>query len=145
MLSILSILIGWCTLHLLVTGDISTSWWAVRCLCSDSPMPTTECLQGTPSVGLSSSWDGPVYSAATCPATVWSQFKLYSKESNNKRNKTHVRAKTGGELLSSESHATANVSLLPKVTRCSFKDPMKRMSECHLLPWIYVFPVKTIS
>ncbi len=52
----------------------------ISSLCSDSPLPTTECLQATPSVGSSLSWDGPVYSAATFPATVWSQFKLDLKK-----------------------------------------------------------------
>ncbi len=47
---------------------------------SNLPQQTTECLQTTPSVGSSSSWDGPVYSTATLPATIWSQFKLDLKE-----------------------------------------------------------------
>ncbi len=46
--------------------------------CSDSPLPTTECLRATPSGGSSSSWDGPVYCTATFPAAVWSQFKWSS-------------------------------------------------------------------
>ncbi len=40
-LSVLSVLIGRCTLCLLVTGDVGTSWLAVPALCSDSPLPTT--------------------------------------------------------------------------------------------------------
>ncbi len=52
---------------------------------------------------------GPVYSTATFPATVWSQFKLDLKERDNKRNKTRAAA---ADLLPNESHATANVSLL---------------------------------
>ncbi len=76
-LSVLSVLICLSTLPFLATGDVATSWLAVRALRSDS---TTECQQAAPSVGSSSSWDGPVYSAATFPATVWSQFKLDSTE-----------------------------------------------------------------
>ncbi len=96
-LSVLSVLIGWSMLYFLATGEASTSWFAVHALCADLPLPTTECLQATTLVGLSSSWDGPVYSAATSPATVWSQFKLDLKERDNKQNKVRARAKTGRE------------------------------------------------
>ncbi len=58
--------------------------------CSDSPLATTECLQVTPSVGLSSSWDGSVYSAATFPATVWSQFNLDLKERERQQTKENT-------------------------------------------------------
>ncbi len=75
--SLYSDLIGWPTLRFLATGDVSTSSLAVCASRSDSPLPTTECLQAAPS---SSSWDGPVYSAATFPATILSWFKLDLKE-----------------------------------------------------------------
>ncbi len=71
-LSGLSVLIGRSTLPFLATGDVLTSWLA------------------TPSVG--SSWDGPVYCAATFPATVWTQIKLDWRERDNKRNKMQVSA-----------------------------------------------------
>ncbi len=75
-LSVLSVLIGWSTLHFLATSDIGMSWLAVRASCSDSPLLTTACLPVTSSVVSSSSWDRPVYSAATFPATFSSRFKL---------------------------------------------------------------------
>ncbi len=75
-LSVFSVLIHQSTLHFLATSDVGTSWVAVRVSHSVSPLLTTECLQATPSAGVSSSWDGPLYSAATFPATVWSWFKL---------------------------------------------------------------------
>ncbi len=78
--------------------------------CSDSPLPTTECLQITTSFSSSSSWDGAVYCAATFPATVSSQFKLdLEKKSVNKRNKAWAGT---NDLLPNGSHATANVSLV---------------------------------
>ncbi len=53
---------------------LSNRWCQYKLISSDSPLPTTECLQAT--LLVSSSWDGPVYSAATFPAIVWSQFRL---------------------------------------------------------------------
>ncbi len=53
-----------------------------------------------------------VYSAATFPATVWSQFKLDLKERDNKRSKTRAGANSCSKVASQESHDTANVSLL---------------------------------
>ncbi len=50
--TVLSVLIGWSTRHVLATGDVSTS----------------------------AGWDRPVYSAATFPATILSQFKPDLKE-----------------------------------------------------------------
>ncbi len=85
MLSVLSVLIGRSTLRFLVTGDVGMSWLAVHALRSDSPLPATERLQTTPSVGSSSSWDRPVYSAATFPATVWSQFRLDFRERQQRK------------------------------------------------------------
>ncbi len=76
-----SVLICWYMKCSLATGDIHTSWSP----CSDSPLPTTECLQATPSVSSSVSWDGPVYSAATFPATFSLQTGV-KRENNNKRN-----------------------------------------------------------
>ncbi len=95
-LSVLSVLIGRSALW--TTGDLSYELISCSCLRSDSPLPTTECLQVTPSVGSSSSWDGPVYSAATFAATISSHFKLDLKEKV-----------TTNEIQRS---ATANVSML---------------------------------
>ncbi len=77
MLSVLSVLIGRSTQRFLPTGDVSMSWLAHRAL---TRLCQQQCLQVTPSVGSSSRWDGAVYSAATFPASVWSQFKLDSQE-----------------------------------------------------------------
>ncbi len=71
---------------------------------------TTECLQAKPSVG--SSWDGPVYSAATFPATVSSQFKLDLKQRVTTKMSWSQRPQRS--CFSSDSHATANVSLLAR-------------------------------
>ncbi len=102
------------TLNFLVTGDAGTSWLAHRAL------PATECLQVTPSVGSSSSWDRPVYSTATFPATVWSQFKLDLKERETTNEIKHEPLQTAAaELLPKESHATANVSLLAGLQKLS--------------------------
>ncbi len=64
-------------------------------------------------------WDGPVYSAATFPATVWSQFKLDLKERETTNEiKREPDQKQGGEaaadLLPNESHATASISVLDR-------------------------------
>ncbi len=80
------------TLLFFATSNIVTSWLAVCVLHFDSPQPTTDCLLATPSVGSSSSWDRPVYSAATFTATVLSWFKLALKESDSKRNTTRAGA-----------------------------------------------------
>ncbi len=89
-LSELSVLIGRSMLHFLETGDIGTSWSAHRAL-------TRLCQQQSVCSHTVSppSWDGPVYSAATFPATIWSQFKLDWKERDNKQNKMWAGAKTG--------------------------------------------------
>ncbi len=115
-----SALIGWSMLRFLATGGVGTSWLAVHALGSDSSLPTTECLQATLSVGLTSSWDGAVYSAATFPATVWSQFKLDLRERATTNEIKHEPAQTSAEdLLPSASHATANVSLLDCLQKLS--------------------------
>ncbi len=88
-LSVLSVLIGQSTLHFLATGDVGTSWLAVCALRSDSSLPTTESLQATPTVGSNLSWNGPVYSAATFPATTSSWFKLDLKERVTTNGKKH--------------------------------------------------------
>ncbi len=90
-LSVLSVLIGWSSLRFLSTGDVCTSWFAVRALRSDSPLLTAECLQATLSVGSSLSWDEPVYS--TFPATVSSRSNWTKGGSDNKQNKTRARKK----------------------------------------------------
>ncbi len=51
-LSVLPVLIGRSTLCFLETGDVATNWLAVHALCSVLPLPTTECLQATPSVSF---------------------------------------------------------------------------------------------
>ncbi len=62
-----------------------------------------------------SGWDGPVYSAATSPATVWSQFKL-----DLKRERQQTKEQTAAaDFLPNESHATANVSLLARLQKLS--------------------------
>ncbi len=112
-LSAFSVLIGWSTLCFLATGDIFTRWLAVRALSSDSPLPTTECLQTTLTAWA---W------AATFPANVLSQFKLdLLKERASTNGIKHEPTSTAmAELLPNESHAAANVSLLAKITNCSF-------------------------
>ncbi len=100
---------------------------------------TTKCLQALPSIGSSSSWDGPVYSAATFPATVWSQFKLdrEKRERQQTKIKCDPEQKQGeeaaAELLPSKSHATVKVSLLAKVTNCSFKFVLWRANTLVML------------
>ncbi len=80
-----------------------------------SPLPTTECLQVTPSVGSSSSWDGPVYSVATFPATVQLEFKLdFTERATINKIKCEPRQIAAAELLPNEAHATANISLLAR-------------------------------
>ncbi len=54
---------------------------------------------------LESSWDGPVYTAATFTATVWSHRESllqtgFKRERDNKRDKTRAGAKTGMGLPS---------------------------------------------
>ncbi len=53
-LYVLIVLIGWSTLHFLVTGDIGMGLLAVRALHSHSPLLTTEGPQAIPSAGSSS-------------------------------------------------------------------------------------------
>ncbi len=89
MLSALSVLIHWSTLHFLGTGNIGTGW-----LTHQLAQARAETDQFT----------------ATFPATVWSQFKLDLKERDNKWNETRAGAKQG-----EESHATA--SLISKCYR----------------------------
>ncbi len=60
-------------------GLLSNRWHQCELIsktCSDLPLPTAKCLQATKSVSSSSSWDVPVYDAATFPAYLSSQFKL---------------------------------------------------------------------
>ncbi len=70
--------------NLPVYADLLSDRWRwyelISSLCSDLPPPTTECLQATPLVSLNLSWDGPVYSTATFPATFLFRFKLDLKE-----------------------------------------------------------------
>ncbi len=88
--------------------------------CSDSPLLTTECLQVTPSVGSSLSWDRLVYSAATFPAIVWSQLKLDLKERATTNGIKLELAQTAAvDLLPNEFDATANVSLLARLQKLS--------------------------
>ncbi len=112
----LSVLIGRSAL-------LSNRWcWfeLISSLCSDSPLLTTECLQATPSVNSRSSWDGPVYSAATFPVIVSSQFKLDLKERETTNIiKREPEQMSAVELLSNESYATANISLLACLQKSS--------------------------
>ncbi len=115
-LSVLSVLISSSTQRFSATVDVSTSWFAVCALHSDSPLLTTECLQVTPSVGSSSSWDAAVYFTATSPATILSQPKLDLRERATANNLKHELEQKQGEeataeLLPNESHDTAKVSL----------------------------------
>ncbi len=84
-------------LRFLATGDDSMSWWAVCVSRSGSPL-LTECLQATPSFSSSSTWDGRVYSAATFPATVSSQFKLELKKrkTTTEENVSRSKNRRGG-------------------------------------------------
>ncbi len=79
-LSVLTVLIGRSTLRFLATGDVGMGWLAVCVLCFDSPLLTTECLQCLQVKPSSSSWDGPVYSAAAFPSIISSHFKLDLKQ-----------------------------------------------------------------
>ncbi len=96
-LSVLCVMIGRSALRFLATGDVGTSWLAHHAL---TRLCQQQSLQATPSVGSSSSWDGPVYSAATFPATVWSQFKLDLKERDNKWNKAQAGANSCSRFAS---------------------------------------------
>ncbi len=112
-LSVVSVLNRLSVLHIIATGVVCASWWAVRALRSDSPLPTTECRQATTSFGSSSSWDGTVQSAATFPATVSSRFKLALKErAATNEIKCEPTLTATGKPFPGESYATANVSLL---------------------------------
>ncbi len=62
MLSALSALIRQFKLRFLVTSDADMSCLAHRAV---TLLRQQQCLQATPSVGSSSSWDRPVYSAGT--------------------------------------------------------------------------------
>ncbi len=63
--------------------------------------------------------DRPVYSAATFPTTVWSQFKLDLKERETNRIKCKFVQMAAAELLPNESHASANVSALAHLQKLS--------------------------
>ncbi len=116
-LSVLSVLNRRSTLCVFATGNVGTSWLAVRTLRSDSPLPITECLHATPSVGLRSNWDGPVRCAATFPL---SQFKLDLKDGVTTKEIKCEAAQTAAEdLFTNKSHATANVSLLAHLQKFS--------------------------
>ncbi len=70
--NVLSVPIGWSMLHLLATGDVGTSRLAHRAL-------TRLCQQQSVCKRhrrFAQAHDGPLYSAATFPATVSSQFKM---------------------------------------------------------------------
>ncbi len=131
-LSVLSVLIGRSTLCFLVTGDIGTSWLAVCALCSDSPLPTTECLQATPSAGSSSSWDRSVYSAATFPATISSQFRLNLQERAT-INKIICEPE---QTIDSQQISCYNISLLAKVNNKLWYHPITHpVHACMILNW----------
>ncbi len=116
-LSVLSVLIHRYMLRLSATGEVGMSWLAHRAL---THLCQQHCLQATASVDLSSSWDGPVHSATTFPATLSSQFKLDLKESATTNEvKQEPAQTTAAELLRNESHATANVSLLACLQKLS--------------------------
>ncbi len=89
-LSVLSVLIGQSALRFLPTGGIGTSWLGVH--------------------ASSSSWDRPVYSTATFPATASSQLKLDLKDKSNNNKIIKPEATAAMELLPNKFHATANVS-----------------------------------
>ncbi len=116
-LSVLSVLTGWTMLRFLATGDVSTSSLVHRALIR--LWQQQQCLQVTPSVSLSSSWDGPVYSPETFPATIWSQFKLDLKEKATTNERARGGANSCSGFASHESHATANVSLLALLQKLS--------------------------
>ncbi len=103
-----------CPNSLVYTALLSNRWcWyeLISSPCSYSPLPTTECLQATPSVG--SSWDGPVYSTATYPVTVSSRFKLDLKErATTIEIKPKLAKMAAAEFLFNQCHATASASLL---------------------------------
>ncbi len=102
--------------HVLAAGDDGMSCLAVPALRSDSPLPTTECLQVTPSFSSSSNWDRPVYSAATFPGTVSSQFKLDLKE----RATTNEMKCEPGQKGTLKLFPILLASSLAEVTYCNF-------------------------
>ncbi len=97
--------IGCSTLHFFATGDVAASWLAVET--SDVPYilklasgNLTSWAAGDTVSLLESSWDGPGYTAATSPATVWSRREYLvqtglKRERDDKPNKTRAGAKTG--------------------------------------------------
>ncbi len=93
-----SVLIGQFTHVLLSNRWRQYELIAVRALLLDSPLLTTVCLQVTPSVGSSWSWDEPVYSAAPFPATV-SNPNLKERGQQTKQNA--IQSKTGRQLVKS--------------------------------------------
>ncbi len=92
--------IGCSMLHFLVTGNVATSWLAVET--RDMPY-VIELASGdlTNTISrLESSWDGPLSTAATFPATISSPCESLvqtglKRKSDNKQNKTWAGAKTG--------------------------------------------------
>ncbi len=104
----------------LVNAALLSNEWLrdelVSSLCSDSPLPTTVSAIHT----SSTSWDGPVYSAATFPANDWSQFKLDLKVSETTNVIQRQPAPTAAVgLLPNKSCAAANVSLLARLQKSS--------------------------
>ncbi len=73
----------------------------------------------TPSVDLNSSCDEAVYSAATFPASVSSEFKMDLKERATTNEIKCEPVQTAVADLLPESHATANVSLLAHLKKLS--------------------------
>ncbi len=116
-LSTLSFLIHQCTLHFFTTCNVGARWLAH---CALTHLCQRKCLQATTSVGSSSSWDGPIYSAATFTATVSSQFKLDLKETATAKEIKRKPAQTAAvDLPPNKSRATANVSLLAHLQKLS--------------------------
>ncbi len=94
---------------------ISSPW-------SDSPLPTTECLQATASVSLLQ---------FTFPATILSLFKLDLKERSTTNEIKHKPAQTAAVyLLPNKFHATANVGLLARLQNLSTATLSSRWYNC---------------
>ncbi len=100
-----------------VLAYVSTSWLAVRALCSDSPLPTT----------LSPTWaraETDQFTPLQLSMSKTVQFKQDFKEKATTNEIKHEPEKKRGEeaaaeLLPNESNATANVSLLAHSQRLS--------------------------
>ncbi len=78
--------------------------------------------------------------AAFCVCTAEMKWDTLPAERTRRRDKRDRERETETETETERETSFHGATIKHKVT-----DPMKRMSECHLLSWICVFHVKTIN